>query len=546
MKNNLIYYMLGMLFTFSACYDDKGNYDYSEINEIIVNLPESYILPLTDTTLVIRPEISQSLRDRKDNLTYTWQCSNSTFAAAGSADTISYADTVAILINPDSSEINYTYYLRFNVYDHEYGIVHPYQTQVQVFKPYQGAWMILHKQEGETRLGAVEYLGTERAANQDVYYPASGKKLQGEPVAIACHDFAIASEYFENIEPAGSPAYGYDILMLITSDGQESGIYNYLDHFYQWNSMQNMLYADDRYNFDYSNVSTLQGENSYTLCISNGSVYQAGVGLKFYKVLPSSEVTGDINITCGSLAGQAPIVFDEAGRRFLYYPARTNGTSNIDPDNFDPSVDNIANLTLVPNRPDNEGYGTVDLNNIPENQDVLYIGQGFKYGNIPARVYAYAFAKGTGNESYVYEFDGYSFYNSNKLLIGYHVINTPADVDESSCFASGSVYNGILFYTAGNKVYRLDFTQEGGSASVIYTHPQGTITSMEFAKPYKSTPAELYPDYIKTPYYELGIAVNNGDGTSDFVILDLSTAGMVNESHIFSNQFGEIKDIAYI
>ena len=73
-------------------------------------------------------------------------------------------------------------------------------------------------------------------------------------------------------------------------------------------------------------------------------------------------------------------------------------------------------------------------------------------------------------------------------------------MDESSCFASGSVYNGILFYTAGNKVYRLDFTQEGGSASVIYTHPQGTITSMEFAKPYKSTPAELYPDLA--PYYK--------------------------------------------
>lgn len=546
MKKNLIYYIASILFIFSACYDDKGNYDYSDINEITVNLPENYILPLTDTTLVVRPEISQSLRDGKDNLTYTWQCSNTNYSSAGNADTISFADTIAITINPDSSEISYNYYLRFNVYDHEYGIMHPYETHIQIFKPYQGAWMVLHKQEGETRLGSVEYLGSERAADGDVYYPATGKKLQGEPVAVACHDFAIASDYFEDVEPSGSPAYGYDILMLVTSDGQESGIYNYLDHFYQWNSLQNMIYSNDRYNFDYSKVTELQGENAYTLCISNGTLYQAYYGLKFYKVLPAPDVTGDIHITCGSIVGQAPIVFDEAGRRFLYYPARTNGTTNLDPNNFDPSIDNLATLNLVPNRPENEGYGTVDLNAIPEDQDVLFIGQGFKYSGLPANVYAYAFAKGAGEESYVYEFDGYSFYNSSKLLTGYHAINTPDGINENSCFASGCAYNGILFYSAGNKVYRLDFTQAGGSASVIYTHPQGTITSMEFAKPNQSTPAETYPDYIYNPNQELGIAVNNGDGTSDFVILDLSSAGMVNDSYVFSGKFGEIKDIAYI
>lgn len=56
MKN--LIYIIGMLFLAAACYDDKGNYDYSEINEISVELPESYGLRLTDTTLVIRPVIS--------------------------------------------------------------------------------------------------------------------------------------------------------------------------------------------------------------------------------------------------------------------------------------------------------------------------------------------------------------------------------------------------------------------------------------------------------------------------------------------------------
>ena len=523
MKKNLIYCILGMLFLFGACYEDKGNYDYSDINEVVVNLPESYFVPLTDTTLVIRPEISQTLLDHKENLSYTWQCSNSTFASAGNADTISYADTIAIVINPDSSVVNYNYYLRFSVYDHEYGILHPYQTHISVFKPYQGAWMVLHKQEGETRLGTVEYLGSERAASNDVYYPATGKKLQGEPVNIACHDFAQGDPlYFENIEPVGSPTYAYDVLMLVTSDGKESGIYNYLEHFNQWNNLQDMIYPDDRNGFDFSNVTTLQGENAYTLCINNGTVYQAGTGLKFYTIL-----------------------FDEAGRRFLYYSARDNA-GDYHVGSFDPDIDNAAKLSLLPNRPDNDAYGTIDLNAIPEDQDMLYIGQGFKYGSLPANVYGYAFAKGSGTESYVYEFDNRSIFNSSKLLVNYHIINTPEGVDENSCFASGCVYNGVIFYTAGNKVYRLDFSQEGGSSRVIYTHPQGTITAMEFAKSCDSQAAEDYAEYIYNPNQELGLAVDNGDGTSDFVILDLSNAGMVEESQVYSGEFGTIKDIAYI
>ena len=74
MKKNLIYYMFGILFLLGACYDDKGNYNYSEINEIVVDLAESYVLPLTDTTLVIRPNISQTLLDRKDKCRHYQLC----------------------------------------------------------------------------------------------------------------------------------------------------------------------------------------------------------------------------------------------------------------------------------------------------------------------------------------------------------------------------------------------------------------------------------------------------------------------------------------
>lgn len=41
---------------------------------------------------------------------------------------------------------------------------------------------------------------------------------------------------------------------------------------------------------------------------------------------------------------------------------------------------------------------------------------------------------------------------------------------------------GIIFYSAGNTVYRLDFVQQGGKATPIYTHEGGKVTRMKFAR----------------------------------------------------------------
>lgn len=100
MKNAVYFLMIFMLL--SSCYEDKGNYDYTAVNELSVQLPSSYGLRLGDTTLVIRPVISQSMRDGYKHLQFYWQHSTVNFASvtAKEADTLSFADTVALRINP--------------------------------------------------------------------------------------------------------------------------------------------------------------------------------------------------------------------------------------------------------------------------------------------------------------------------------------------------------------------------------------------------------------------------------------------------------------
>lgn len=94
------------------------------------------------------------------HLQFYWQHSTVNFASvtAKEADTLSFADTVALRINPDDKDLKYEHYLRLNVYDEENDILYPYQTKVSVVKPFNGAWMVLHKQKGETRLGLLNIL----------------------------------------------------------------------------------------------------------------------------------------------------------------------------------------------------------------------------------------------------------------------------------------------------------------------------------------------------------------------------------------------------
>lgn len=538
-------YTIGLFLLMVACYDDEGNYDYSEINEIRVELPETYGMRLADTTLVIRPKISQSMRDKYEYLRFMWLCSKKSYATIPNGDTLSYSDTVAIRIDPDAEKIDYNYYLRLNVYDEKNDILHPYQTRVQITKPYQGAWMVLHKQQGETRLGAVEHIGEDIAISPDVYYPATGKKLRGEPQLLLCHN-QIQTNYLWDVDPVGS-GFGYNILTIVTDDPEESGVYNYLNNFEKWDSLSRMVAPAYRGMIDYQKISLLQGEQGYTVCLSDGVYYQGSNGFKLYKAKVAEEVTGDMYLSCGAACAFTPIFYDKIGRRFLwFYGTGAGRTANINPNVFDENIENSDQLKLIPSRSDNVQYGVVDPGNVPEDREVLYIGTGYRYDVTNASgISCYAFANGTGGRSYVYEFSSYGVWSGRtRAFTGFYEIETPAGIDGNTRFASSIAYNGILFYASGNKVYRLDFSQTGGTTTLIYQHDKGGVSTMKFAK--TEDPKSEYPEYIHDVNQQLGVVFKKADGTSDFVVLDLNVAGKAEKIHEYNGEFGDIKDVVFL
>jgi len=112
-----IIYILS-LFLLAACYDDKGNYDYADINTVKVGLDEMYSFRLDkDTTISIVPKLSQSMQENKDNLDFMWVHSviNEFIEGHDDNDTISRVDTLRFRINPDDPDLAYMHYFRLMI-----------------------------------------------------------------------------------------------------------------------------------------------------------------------------------------------------------------------------------------------------------------------------------------------------------------------------------------------------------------------------------------------------------------------------------------------
>ena len=124
----LIYILVVLLL--ASCYEDKGNYDYKEINTVDVSLNEVYAVRLgKDTTVTIIPQLSQSLQENTENLKYAWL--HSTINEMFYAEALSYnkdLDTVGTEVNlrfhidPNEKNLKYEHYFRLNVYDEITGI----------------------------------------------------------------------------------------------------------------------------------------------------------------------------------------------------------------------------------------------------------------------------------------------------------------------------------------------------------------------------------------------------------------------------------------
>ena len=538
----LIYFILGLLV--ASCYDDKGNYTYQEVNTLDVSLNKVYSVRLDkDTTVTIIPQLSQSLQENEDNLEYTWlhSTTNHNFYGHGKFDTVGLEQNLNFHIDPEAKNLAYAHYFRLNVYDRITDIEYPVNTTIELIKPYVGSWMILHRKNGQTELGSVEYIGGDIVVQEDAYYKETGKRFTGKPQALM--SYTTSCKYYGT----GS---GWNMFTVITDDPVESGVYCQWKHFEKKDSLIRMVAPLAQNSFDFQHITLADGDGTASaLLLSGGMLYQSPRAGKIYE--PAADLEGEVNITLASKISNNALLYDEAGHRFAFYYNTSDGlgVKKYDPLYFSESEENTNLIKAIPTRDGN--VSAVNPNKLPEDQKVLYLGTGYQYASAWTSVYAYALAK-NDTRCFVYEFNPRGFnYSDNASFNGYYTINIPQGLDESAVFASTPPYSGLLFYASGNTVYRLDFKQAGGKATAIYTHAGGKAVKMKFAKRYLSS-SNAFDAYEFDVQYSLGIGFDMGNGKGDFVILNLSSTGSVggDSEHYPAKQvytdFGEITDFVFI
>ena len=79
-----------------------------------------------------------------------------------------------------------------NVYDRITDIEYPVNTTIELIKPYVGSWMILHRKNGQTELGSVEYIGGDIVVQEDAYYEETGKRFTGKPQALMSYTTSVS------------------------------------------------------------------------------------------------------------------------------------------------------------------------------------------------------------------------------------------------------------------------------------------------------------------------------------------------------------------
>lgn len=538
----LIYFILGLLV--ASCYDDKGNYTYQEVNTLDVSLNKVYSVRLDkDTTVTIIPQLSQSLQENEDNLEYTWlhSTTNHNFYGHGKFDTVGLEKNLNFHIDPEAKNLAYAHYFRLNVYDRITDIEYPVNTTIELIKPYVGSWMILHRKNGQTELGSIEYIGGDIVVQEDAYYEETGKRFTGKPQALM--SYTTSCKYYGT----GS---GWNMFTVITDDPVESGVYCQWKHFEKKDSLTRMVAPLAQNSFDFQHITLADGDGTASaLLLSGGMLYQSPRAGKIYE--PAADLEGEVNITLASKISNNALLYDEAGHRFAFYYNTSDGlgVKKYDPLYFSESEENTNLIKAIPTRDGN--VSAVNPNKLPEDQKVLYLGTGYQYASAWTSVYAYALAK-NDTRCFVYEFNPRGFnYSDNASFNGYYTINIPQGLDESAVFASTPPYSGLLFYASGNTVYRLDFKQAGGKATAIYTHAGGKAVKMKFAKRYLSS-SNAFDTYEFDVQYSLGIGFDMGNGKGDFVILNLSPTGSVggDSEHYPAKQvytdFGEITDFVFI
>ena len=560
-----ISYFLISILLLAACYEDKGNYDYTldSMNEILsVDFSPSVVMTADGEVIEVQQAldeanckrrieavVEQSLAADLDNLDFYWCRTYVNEQGKGVKDTLRTKGYMEFDL-PVGKAMSYDVFLQ--IYDRSTDLSHYAEFKVKTRPVFKNSLFVMHGAEGERKIGNIEVIGNETKIYTDV------KSVTRD------------NNHYEN-----ATGFGYTTFMNIPDDLTQIGATNTLTIYasngetkaYNPHGM-NVKYTAEQMlkpgNADFVYHRTVQtgDPSNYTqykvVLTGSGDVYVGNYVHALYKpglgCVGNADHQTDYQITAATITHNRFLLWDAKHARFLYAAKQDAGFA-MDEGNsikssymsMNPLLDANVQLQGLQKSPTDMTavMGYINYRDNYEQQNAYFIFKDETTGEY----YRYELLKldiGDGSKaSRRREFEG-----EKEKLAAYNIFSEKKLVGLTPTYMSTIVYNSWfttsnLFFAEGGTVYR--YNVSNGDKYVVYEAPQGyEVTKIKFRTEENSSFSDDLGLYLNIVLFdgENGAVAEIKFTTAADVDADYGT--LFYDKDDKGDLWGEIKDIQFV
>lgn len=317
-----IVWIVALLLGVTSCYEDKGNYDYKDMNNIEISVStESSSYALGDK-VISKPELTFTFGRENSELAYEWTYDGHVVSRTKDLEWV--ADTVA----KDKD-------LRLAVMDRATGVSYFGKTIISISTPYvKDGWIILSEKEGQSMLTFMRYKTEEGVlkpvVTRDIYQIINKESLGSQPISVYPHW----------VEPFDGEDRGISWLWVAQKGGQ--GTVDVSGSSYQREGVLSQMFLNaypkdlvPQAVIDLQCLTMAIGENGaiYTRVKENNLLFNTS---RFIDTPLTSDAEGKVKVD-GSMIAYAPfadhgglLLYDENSGQYLHVTDKlsSNGTFN--------------------------------------------------------------------------------------------------------------------------------------------------------------------------------------------------------------------------
>lgn len=507
MNKKILIAGLLILIAVSACYKDKGNYDYKNVNDFKVTITPAptdkefniYVVNqpgIKAETFKLTAEVTQTVNTSEDNIEYTWYRTLKVDKKTISSDTIYGQENLMEIVASKKTEWDILLVVRDKSMELEYYRSITVKTKI----PFYNSWLFVHGKAGERKLGALSWNTVGDAEVTPDIMEAMGQP--GYPNMTGITYTNCGAENYQ----------AWERLFIISAPDSVTYIYPFnskvMGRYHQMGIANSQKVKDI--------ITMKEGHSGAVGFINNaGKLFYTekeaylNAGIPRFTTIQSNVAENyKVDLAYVDSEGTATM-WDNTNKRLMCYYKKEKGLSYIGTLTPQDLLDKEA-LWL--------GRDAISVNG--DNESMLFIAKN--ENNNKCYLYHISFGgkdgKMTkGDDGKEEESDEYGIVTCDSTHSWGFTKNTR--------FAVSDYYSDQIFFTEGGAIYRGIFAN--GEKIKLYD-TKGTIKQIAF----RNTNTYNVPAYTINMRI-LGILVTNADGTDEIHEIHISNGGDVEEKHVY-------------